>query len=152
MTVPYQKILVTLDGSELAKQALPHAQLLAQQTGATLILLQLVPHIDELAAATHGMELALEAIDRRQQSLVDEANWALQRIVDDLKLHHIEAKAVVDVGDPATRITTYAEANHIDLIVMSTHGRTGVQRWVMGSVANKVMAVAHCPVLLVRLT
>ncbi|MFN8493792.1 MAG: universal stress protein [Caldilineaceae bacterium] len=152
MTVPYQKILVPLDGSELAKQALPHAELLAQKTGATLILLQLVPRMDELVALTHGMEFGIKAIDQRQQALVDEASVGLQHIVDDLKVQHIEAKALVDIGDPATRITTYAEANGVDLIVMSTHGRAGVQRWVMGSVANKVLAVAPCPVLLVRPT
>lgn len=152
MTVLYQKILVPLDGSELAKQALPHAELLAQKNGATLILLQLVPHINELVALTHGMEFGIKALDQRQQGLVDEASVALQHVVDDLKVHHIEAKALVDVGDPALRITNYAEVNGVDLIVMSTHGRTGIQRWVMGSVANKVVAVAPCPVLLVRPT
>ena len=77
-----------------------------------------------------------------------------KRTVDDLatSLQHrkICAEGDIDTGDPAMRILHYAEANHMDLIVMSTHGRTGLSRWVYGSVANKVLQAAPCPVMVVR--
>jgi nucleotide-binding universal stress UspA family protein len=57
---------------------------------------------------------------------------------------------VVDLGEPGSKIVDYAAQNGIDLIVMCTHGRTGMRRWAYGSVASKVLAAATCPVVLVR--
>jgi nucleotide-binding universal stress UspA family protein len=74
----------------------------------------------------------------------------LEELSINLRFHHIAVKPIVQVGQAADEIVDYAQAHPIDLIVMSTHGRTGVQRWLMGSVASKVMAAAPCPVLLVR--
>jgi nucleotide-binding universal stress UspA family protein len=150
MNVPYKRILVPLDGSELSRQALPHAEALARQAEAQLILLRVVPYLSMDLATVDGLPLDWNDLDKRQRTMVDEAMQGLQALAGKLKFHHVMAGAIVEVGEAAEKIIDYARTHAIDLIVMSTHGRTGVQRWLMGSVASKVAAAASCPVLLVR--
>lgn len=150
MARPYKKIMVTLDGSTLAEEALPHAQSLACLSGAELVLFQAVP---DLAAELRLEELSpikVATVGERQHQLVDQATRALERLADNLQLHHLKATFAVDVGPAAEKIVDYASAHEIDLIVVNTHGRTGVRRWVLGSVAAKVIEAALCPVLLIR--
>ncbi|MEZ4638219.1 MAG: universal stress protein [Caldilineaceae bacterium] len=71
-------------------------------------------------------------------------------MADDLRLQHFRVKTAVTIGPPASRIIDYAQENGVDLIVMSTHGRTGIARWVYGSVADKGAITATCPVYLVQ--
>jgi nucleotide-binding universal stress UspA family protein len=149
MTIPYRRILLPLDGSEIAAQALPHAQELAAQAGAELVLLQVIPEQGDELSFTTDMQVIRPGVARRQY-MVDHAGRQLQRLADDLVLHKIPTRVMLDVGDPATKILDYAANHEIDLIVMSTHGRTGLARWAYGSVAGKVIGAAPCPVLLVR--
>ncbi|NJN82626.1 MAG: universal stress protein [Caldilineaceae bacterium] len=67
-----------------------------------------------------------------------------------MQRHHFKVTGATDVGDPADRIIKFVTDNNIDVVVMSTHGRTGLKRWFMGSVAQKVLHHASCPVLIVR--
>jgi nucleotide-binding universal stress UspA family protein len=150
MNIPYKRILVTLDGSSLSMQALPHAETLARQAEAQLILLRVVPYLSIEPAAADGLPLDWTDLDKQQRLMVDDSMQGLQALVNKLKFHGIAASAVVEVGEAAEIIVDYARGHDIDLIVMSTHGRTGLQRWLMGSVANKVISAAPCPVLLVR--
>jgi nucleotide-binding universal stress UspA family protein len=151
MSIPYRKILLPLDGSAIAAQALPHAQELASQAGAELVLLQVIPEPNDALGITPEFQITQPGIVREQAQL-DHAGRQLQRLADDLALHKIPARVMLDVGEPATKILDYASAHDIDLIVMSTHGRTGLARWTYGSVASKVISAAPCPVLLVRAT
>ncbi len=150
MSIPFKKIMVTLDGSELAKAALPYARLLTAQAQAELTLLRVVPEITPRQYVREHTQFDRERIEAEQLGKVDEAALWLQALVETLQLHHIPAKSSVDVGDAAEKIVNYAKANQIDLIIMSTHGHTGMRRLVTGSVANKVSTSAPCPVLLVR--
>ena len=161
----YKKILVPLDGSELAAQALPHAEEIADGTGAQLILLQIVVDQRSLVVTqtTSGMSgsgvlvgavgvnviPAPQSQDIHNQAM-DEAKRDMDELAVSLRHRKIDATSDIDTGDPATCILDYAAANEIDLIVMSTHGRTGVRRWAYGSVANKVLQAASCAVLIVR--
>jgi nucleotide-binding universal stress UspA family protein len=130
-------ILVPLDGSELAKRAVPFALSIARQDGRTVLLLRAV---NTLAAPTY----------REGQVLVDEASAEL------------DAYAATIIGDGDVTIQTQvvdapaevaileaAEDDEITLIVMSTHGRSGIGRWVYGSVADAVLRDAPVPVLIV---
>jgi nucleotide-binding universal stress UspA family protein len=150
MAVPYQTIMVPLDGSALSEQALPHAAALARQSHAELTLLRVAPPVSEEGIAGDVLPPDWSDLNEQQHTMVTEATNTLQELSINLKFQHIAVKTVVAVGQAADRIVDYAQAHDIDLIVMSTHGRTGVQRWLMGSVASKVMAAAPCPVLLVR--
>jgi nucleotide-binding universal stress UspA family protein len=153
MTIPYQKILVPLDGSALAAAALPHAAALARQSQAEITLLRVVPSIisDEYLPSDPMLPESKD-LEQQQCKRVDEALAGLEEPMANLKFQHISVKTVVQVGYAADRIVEYATAHNSDLIVMSTHGRTGLQRWLLGSVASKVATAAPCPVLLVRAT
>lgn len=154
MSIPFKKIMVPLDGSELAKAALPYAQLLAIQAGqmlsAELVLFRVVPEVTFRRYVGEHTVYDRERMEEEQLSKVDEAALWLQALAEDLQRHHIQAQPFVDVGDAAEKIVDYAKANQIDLIVMSTHGHTGLRKLVAGSVASTVSTSAPCPVLLVR--
>lgn len=149
MSVPFKKILLPLDGSETAAQAIPYAEELAMLSGATLVLLQVVADKHEEIRWTEDLKVKLPT---QQQILhaVDHSTRVLQRFANELILRKIPTEVVVDVGESATKILDYAAHNDVDLIVMCTHGRTALARWVYGSVASKVLSSAYCPVFLVR--
>ena len=140
----YKRVLIPLDGSVLAEQALPHAIAQARHFQAELILLRVV----EPFAHARGMSLAdLEQI--RQQT----HTWAreyLERIAADIQQQEVLVRKVTIDGHPHTGIAEFAENNQVDLIVMSTRGQSGLSRWSMGSVADRVVRGATVPVLLVR--
>lgn len=162
MAVPYTKILLPLDGSEIARRALPHAETIAGNQGATLILFRVVEDPVRLSVTPPNMsvpgpmetgEIGMGSYPAGKISHVqamDEAQRSVEELATSLKHRKIDAFADIDTGDPAECIVDYAGEQGIDLIVMSTHGRTGVGRWTYGSVANKVLQVAPCPVLVVR--
>ncbi len=145
----YQQILVTLDGSGLAEAALAHARAFAQCQGASLVLLRVVTYplrsVVRLDPTFSGT-LTGDLIELRQQ-----AEAYLEGVAEKLKQDGFAVRTlVVDDPSPADAILDQAQAEHADLIVMSTHGRSGVTRWLLGSVADRVVHHAPVPVLLVR--
>jgi nucleotide-binding universal stress UspA family protein len=138
----YSRLLVPLDGSELAERALPHATTLARQFGSTLHILRVVPPLPALA---HGHIL----VDV-EQALAAEAQSYLESVQARLSAEGCPAEIAYRIGSPADEIIAYAAENDIRLIVMHTHGRSGISRWVYGSVAHRILQGAECPVLLVR--
>ena len=160
MSTLYKNILVPLDGSELAAQALPYAEEIANNAQAKLSLLQVVDDPVDIYVAPEttllsrtGMGVVHNAMDTNfHRQALDSAKWNMDELAASLRHRKINAEGDIDTGEAATCIVEYAEANDIDLIVMSTHGRTGLGRWTYGSVANKVLQAAPCPVLIVRPT
>lgn len=150
MSISFRKILVPLDGSTLAEQALPHAETVALQAQAELILFRVVPHVTDEMIAVDALPLDWQSLEAEQQRMVNDATSYVQGIALRLSAQGMPVKTVVEVGHAADRIVDYATAHDVDLIVMCTHGRTGLQRWLMGSVAGRVTGSAPCPVLLVR--
>jgi nucleotide-binding universal stress UspA family protein len=142
----YEKILVPLDGSELAEVALPYAEELAGRLGSEIILITvLLPGTgsDEDWWYPHLHHVYL-------QKMVDIVKQDVQKILGELAAKETKVESVVLVGYPAEEIVDYASREKIDLIVMSTHGRSGIKRWTLGSVADKVVRAAKEPVLLIR--
>ncbi len=144
----YKKILVPLDGSVLAEKAIPHAMALAKGTGAQVTLLTVVQLTFGVAGAK--LEAMPEFAAERRAALTGEAMIYLQKIQKDLTDQGVVAKPVALEGDIASEIINYAEKNEFDLIAMATHGRSGIKRFVLGSVAEKVIRSAGKPVLLIR--
>ena len=140
-----KKIIVPLDGSKLAEKALTYAEELAWKFESSLILVQVsqpVPIVTE-----QGMPIA--GIDNGEMHQAAEAY--LKGIKGELRELHLPAQTVVvDSNNIADSIIQVANEKEADLIVMSTHGRSGISRWVFGSVANKVLEHAPCPIYLVR--
>lgn len=149
MPIPYQKILVPLDGSAVADQALPHAQHLAVHSGAELILFEVVPDLNPEIQLKSKAHLAFSGASA-QPKIAEQSAEALEMLAANLRFHQINVQAVTEVGEPASKIVEYAAKHDIDLIVMSTHGRTGLHPLAYDSIANKVLTTAPCPVLLVR--
>ncbi|HZQ05337.1 MAG TPA: universal stress protein [Anaerolineae bacterium] len=142
----YKKILVPLDGSDLAEQVLPHVIELARSCGAEIILLRVatVPVYDYLVTEPQwGIELRREA----ERETVE----YLERMKRDVAARglKVRTRAGLDGNVDETILNTAQELN-VDLIAMSTHGRTGLARLVMGSVADQIVRHAEVPVLLVR--
>ncbi|UCC86965.1 MAG: universal stress protein [Anaerolineales bacterium] len=145
----YKKVLVPLDGSKLAEVALQHVEQLAWELGSSLILLRVVrpPRSVEYPWPEKMMALnqELEAGFKR------EARSYLAARRGELSNKNVEASTHIMVSeDVANAILDYSEQERVDLIAMSTHGRSGVGRWVYGSVAERVLRGATCPVLLIR--
>jgi nucleotide-binding universal stress UspA family protein len=154
MLVSYKKIMATLDGSEFAAQAVPHAYTLAKHLQADLILFRVVPFAGNTSAPldTDLLEdIDLLALERKQQESMEEAIAYLPHIRD--QLHPDDTvRMVAELGQPGHRIVTYAREHQVDLIVMTTHGRTGLRRLMHGSVAEDVLQLAPCPIYLLRST
>jgi nucleotide-binding universal stress UspA family protein len=142
-----KKILVPLDGSKLAEKALPYAEALAQKFEAELILVRVLHPM--LVVADYGA-MAYYSQEAFQQEQV-EANLYLSNIDAELRARSFRVRSKVLDGLPvAEAIIDLARQEAVELVVMSTHGRSGLGRWVYGSVANKVLQQAPCPVFLVR--
>lgn len=141
----YKKILVTLDGSELAKKALPHAEKLAFGFGSEIILFQVVPFMPIYGSPELVTPLI---IDEKQK---DTAESYLQSLAEEMKQRGLKVSATVKTGQQvAVEIIDFAKEIGADLIIMSTHGRSGITRWVLGSTALKVLTRAETPILLLR--
>lgn len=161
MSNQYQKIMVTLDGSTFANQALLHARQLAGALGAELILFQVVPDIEGFLPNPSGYPTMLrkELIDestiirhqgRQDENPIDTVERDLENLAEGLRRHDLKVRCVVDAGSPPKKIINYLQHNDVDLLVMSTHGRSGVTRVLFGSVAQEVFRKAECPILLVK--
>lgn len=149
----YQKILVPLDGSEFAATALPHAQLIAKQFGAELYLFHAIYEPVGYIPAREGPAMTTIAVgpgDEEFARRLESTKRALELTAAEPRRDEIRVHTATRIGPPAETIVDFAVEEKIDLIVMSTHGRSGLARWAFGSVANKVIQGAGCPVLTIR--
>ncbi|MGA2515726.1 MAG: universal stress protein [Thermodesulfobacteriota bacterium] len=141
----YKKILVPLDGSELAKMALDQAEKLAKTFDAEIILFQVVPFMPIYGSPELVTPLI---VDEKQK---EAAERYLADLSEELKKRGLRVAATVRTGQQvAVEIIDFAKEVGADLIIMCTHGRSGISRWVMGSVALKVLTRAETPILLIR--
>jgi nucleotide-binding universal stress UspA family protein len=147
--ITLQKILVATDFSEPSTAALAYGRELARSFGAALTVLHVV---DDTMARAYGIDGGVLLADPGLQ-LQLEANALTQvdALISDGDRRQLKAGgAVVSSMTPAAAIVTYADRLNIDLIVMGTHGRGGFAHLLMGSVAERVVRMAPCPVLTVR--
>lgn len=135
-------ILVPTDFSENAEQALDYACALASKLGSTIRLVHAVP--------TPPTTLQVALSEDVLVKLVREHSEALEKLAEPRRAVASFGEASVEVGDPRDTIVRTAKELGADLIVMGTHGRRGLSRVVMGSVAEDVIRHAACPVLTVR--
>jgi len=141
----YKRILVPLDGSELAKKALDHIEPLAKIFDAEIILFQVVPFMPIYGSPELVTPLI---VDEKQK---ESAEKYLTRLSEELKMRGFKVTTMVRMGHQvAVEIIDFAKESGVDLIAMCTHGRSGITRWVLGSVAHKVLIRAETPILLIR--
>ena len=143
----FHRILVPLDGSRRAEQALPIAARLARASRGTIVLLRAVSIPNEFASY-----LTLESIPMQSDidAALDEASTYLRGITTISSLAGVHAETEVSLSQAAAAILSAVDSHHIDLIVLCSHGYTGLTRWLMGSVAEKVAHHSPMPVLVLR--
>lgn len=145
----YQHIMVPLDGSELAECVLPHVEALAIGCNVSRVtLVRVVTPLHLYGGAESG--LPPEERQRVEADSMDVARAYLDRMVTRLADMGVSAQAEVLFGNIIDSLVDYASKNGVDLIILATHGRSGVSRWVWGSVADRTLRAAPVPVLMVR--
>ncbi|MFA4935780.1 MAG: universal stress protein [Candidatus Methanoperedens sp.] len=140
----YKKILIATDGSEYTKNAVDHGIDLAKNTGAKL---HAVYVVDTAAFASIPMDAAWESM---YELLRQEGDEATKIVADKASAEGLDVEKNTIEGHPAEELIKYAENNSISLIVMGTLGKSGLDRFLLGSVAEKVVRNSKIPVLIVR--
>ena len=140
----YKRILVPLDGSQLAEQALPHAAIHARQFGAEIVLLKVLGPLPEPSMSSPRVMRSAAAASAQL------AREYLEGVAAGLREEGIPVEVAAVEGKPYVQIIRFAEENEIDLIAMSTRGHSGLSRWLLGSVADRVARGATVPLLLIQ--
>ena len=146
MNPSFNTILVATDFSDLSAEAVLYAQSLASSYNAELILLHVID--DAPALAFHTMELTTDVV------IEDTTATAVHRLEQFAKDHDVTCgrgvRLITRRGNPHEEIVRFAGQERVDLIVMATHGLTGWRRFIVGSVTERVVRMAACPVLTVQ--
>jgi nucleotide-binding universal stress UspA family protein len=153
----YRKIMVPLDGSELAECVLPHVETVIK--GCNIPSIEFIRVVEPahlpVGTLSDGGPAYTSKDAERDREMIDQQNQAeaenyLKRISSDPRYANATVKTAVLKGSPAAEITDYVEKNQVDLVVIATHGRSGISRWIMGSTADRVLRSVCVPVLMVR--
>jgi nucleotide-binding universal stress UspA family protein len=144
--LPVNRLLAPTDFSDTSVETVIRASELAQHFQAELVVAHVIPPIPTLPSDPHyNFE-----VPAYQDALRENARRQLDETISRLVERDVEARALLSHGDPAKEIVRIAKDENIDMIVIATHGLTGWQHIVFGSVAEKVVRFAECPVLTVR--
>ncbi len=152
----YKEILLPLDGSEVSESALAPARQLAETLGARLHIIQVSSQSEDFSLmrgaefGTMGSEYSQQVLDEVITAQRDRIQRYLDEVAEGLTPNGLEVVKAIAEGPPADKIVDYAEASGIDLIIMSTHGRGGVRRFLVGSVTDKVIRSTALPVLVIH--
>ena len=142
----FDRVLLPTDGSDAVRPAVETALDIAETYDATLHVLFIVDQPVSVSGTGEGFS----GLDNLLNALEEEGHQATDAVVDQAKDSNIETTAAVRRGNPHDDILTYATEHDIDLIVMGTHGRTGVKRALLGSVTEDVVRHSEVPVLTVH--
>ena len=140
-------ILVPTDFSEASEAALKYGKEMARVFGASL---HVVHVMDDLLAHAWSAEVYVASMPNLREEIEHEATGRLAALVSDDERQGLRVSTAIVAGNPFLEIVRYAKTNEIDLIVIGTHGRGPVAHMLLGSVAEKVVRKAPCPVLTVR--
>jgi nucleotide-binding universal stress UspA family protein len=156
----YQKILVPLDGSKLAESVLSHVELMVKAGAEEVILTTVTERID---ARSYNVQITPAsgplpppepvvkmpvAVGKMQR----QGDKYLNRIAKGLSKKGANVRTFVLLGNPANEIRSLADKEGVDLIIMSSHGRSGHSRWALGSISDKMLRASQVPMLLVKPT
>jgi len=143
----YKKILVPLDGSKLSEKALDHLKAIVDVKKVEKVIIMMV--IEPILADIKSY-IDAERIHETEVKREEEARKYLKKIADSLKKEGVPVEIKLEAdGDPSEKILDVSKEENIDLIIMSTHGRTGFKRWLHGSVASRIIGHSAVPILIV---
>lgn len=144
----YDRIVVPLDGSDFANESLAHAKHLARRLDIPLHLVRAIDPTVLNRIGAPGMQFDYSAVDELITEEEQDATGFIDRQVESLNAEGYVTTGIVMRGSAATAVIATTQEG--DLIVMASHGRTGVRRWFLGSVAEEVIRQSSVPVLLIR--
>lgn len=140
-----------LDGSELAECVLPHVESIAKGCGAEAVtFLRVVEPVYIPASSDEGYTVNAKEWEQVEAQSRAAAEHYLNQLLGRVKYNGVNIRAKIMFGKAAESIAEYASKNRVDLIAIATHGRSGISRWIWGSVADRVLRSASAPVLMVR--
>lgn len=154
-----KRVLVPLDGSDLALKALPYAKEIAKHFNAEVILLQVIPETtpppEALEMAAKSIipatgQIAVHHVLEEKSEKRQEADNHLEQIAGEIRSEDIKVSHQVIFGDPGDSIIDFADKENIDTIIMTTSGKGGVERFMLGSVADTVIHKTRKPVTVIR--
>jgi len=162
-TIDFRKILVPLDGSPLAASVLPLVAEIAARAGATIVLMRAMPEPNEEAATSNSLQMLrsitgvktegadgamsdpyADQLEREREG----AQSSLDLAASSLKPSGVQVETIVEFGPAAETILRVALTQQADLVAMGTHGRSGLKRFLLGSVADRIVRYSEAPVLL----
>jgi nucleotide-binding universal stress UspA family protein len=155
----FKRILVPLDGSRFASKALKYAEEIADKFQAEIVLIQIVKPAVAITAPVTGesiiqspavTEAAVQLAMSEDKRNVSIAKQYLSKKTREINAKNITSSYNVVIGDPADSIIQFSRKHKIDLIIMTTHGKSGILRAVMGSVADALVRKSGKPVLVIR--
>ncbi len=144
--VKIDRILVPLDGSELSLSILPYVEDMARALGASLVLINTLIPLDIYPAA----EMSPVQVGSVLDDLMAQARSFLAEVAKEVEARGVKARSVVTVGFPVDEVIRVAQEVGAGLLAVATHGRSGVNRWIMGSVADGIVRRSTLPCLMVR--
>ncbi len=147
--IEFRRIMIPLDGSSLAEKAIPVATAIAKKFEGQIVLLRVLDIPTPTILKLHP-EVIPGWVSEACEYARREAESYLKTLQDALRRQGFEVQTMVTENSPAEDILDAAASEAVDLIVMSSHGQSGMGRWAFGSVAYKVVQESSCPVLLVR--
>jgi len=144
----YKKILAPMDGSELSECSLPHIKAIAGGCHVPEVVLL---HVIEPLRQAGWMEGYYDdaVLNKMKKEAEQRIQDDLTKLADSLNSEGITTRTVITHGMPANEILDYAGKNNVDLIIISTHGSSGIVRWALGSVADRVLRHSQAPVLVI---
>ncbi|MDX1415353.1 MAG: universal stress protein [Candidatus Promineifilaceae bacterium] len=148
--VPLKHVMITLDGSLLAEQAIQPGIALARACGAKLTLLRVISAAEDIIEGNKIRENVNLGTDDPNQQLIQAARNYLRDFVAIHDTGNLEVELAVWTGVVAPTILDFAAQENVDLIAMTTHGRTGFRRWIYGSVTENILYGTDCAVLIIR--
>ena len=147
----FKRIMVPLDGSELAECVIPYIEdFIDQGQVEFIVFVRVVRPIITPASFDDSMTYIPEDWSRLESEKKTSAEDYLKKVVSRLKQNGVKFQTEVLVGRIGNSLLDYIKANDFNLIVIATHGRSGLSRWVRGSVADKILSASNIPVLMVR--
>jgi nucleotide-binding universal stress UspA family protein len=151
----YKKILVPLDGSDLAECVLPHVEAIAKGCGTeSVIFLRVIDRLYMPGGLRVAVNISEGDIKRADSENSAHAENYLKNLANNIKFNGADVQTQVIIREESENtaevIAKYATQNEVDLIIIATHGRSGVSRWAWGSVADRILRSACVPVIMVR--
>ena len=146
----YKNVLVPMDGSELAECVLPHVETVVKGCGTKKVTFIRVVEPVVLPIGIGGEYFNAQVMTEMEEYETSSAQNYLDEITEKIGYEGVTVEAKLLQGRAAESLIDYALANKIDLIIIATHGRSGISRWVRGSVANHILHSATVPILMIQ--